>query len=267
MTGTKAPRRLLKVLPLAVAALLAFSGPAEAQKKTPKNSEKDPQYQYEKGVIAFRYGLTDEAIRYGELAVGLDPGHYGGWTLLGSAHFRKGEVAEAVVAFEKAAALRPDLSDAHANLGQAYLEANELDKAEAELTKACHNDGNAAAAFNLSKLHLKQKKLEQALDDVGNSIRKDGRNAGAYNLKGVVLNELGRYAEAAGSFKAGLVLSPEDINLQINLGIAYINSGQPDKAGPVLEKVIPKIEDPVLKSRVEGYLKTIKERGGPTEDP
>jgi len=261
MTKTSLARLRTAAVPVLLAAILAFPPSAACQKKA-KGSDKDPQYQYEKGVVALNYGLTDEAIRYGNLAVSLDPNHYGGHSLLGNAYFKKGEFAEAIGAFEKAAALKPDLAEARANLGLAYYEAGELEKAEAALTKAAAGKPDAVTSFSLAKVYLKLGKLEEALAEAGNSIRLNGSNPGAYNLKGVVLNQLGRYVEAAGSFEAGLILSPEDVNLRINLGISYANSNEPDKARSVFEKVIPAIEDPALKAKVEEYLKSLKDPGG-----
>ncbi len=234
-------------------------GSVEAQKKKQtKPNDKDPQYQYEKGVIALNYGLPDEAIRYGNLAVTLDPNHYGGWSLLGNAYYRKGAYADAAAAYEKAVALRPDLAEAHTNLGLSYLETGALDKAEAELKKGATGKKNAIASFTLAKLYFKQGRNDEALAEVQESIAVDGRNAGAYNLKGVILNQLERFAEAAGSFQAGLVLAPKDTNLQVNLGIAWLNAGDPEKARSVLEKVLPQIENPAVKAKVEEALKTIK---------
>ncbi len=235
------------------------AGPAaEVQKKKKVPDEKNPQAQYEMGVVALRYGLPDEAIRYGQLAVSLDAGHFDGWSLLGSAHFSKGEFALSAEAYEKAAAIKPDSADAHRGLGLAYIELKETTKAEAALKKAYALNGASDTAFYLGKLCFTEKRNEEALEYALRAIQKNGQNAGAYNLKGVALNQLGRYAEAAGSFQAGLVLTPGDINLQINLGIALLNSGEPAKAKAVFEAVLPKIEQDVLKKQVEDYIQAIK---------
>jgi superkiller protein 3 len=255
------PARYL--LPLLITLLLIGCTTASAQKKkSPKNDETNPQYQYEKGVVALNYGLVDEAIRYGNLAISLDAKHYGGHSLLGTAHYQKGNYAEAVAAFEKALELRPDLAEAHYNVGLACLETGAMDRAEAEFKQTNALKENPMASFYLAKIYYDQKKFDLALDEAQKSINKNPRSAASYNLKGVILNQLGRYAEAAGSFQAGLVLAPKDVNLQINLGIAYINSNEPGKARPVLEKVLPEIRDPALKARLEEYLKSIKPPDG-----
>jgi len=235
---------------------------ASAQRKPPKTSEKDPQYQYEKGVVALNYGLTDEAVRYGKLAVSLDPNHYGGHSLLGGAYYKQGDYAESIAEYARAAELKPDLAEAHFNLGLACFEAGDLARAETELQRANAIKEEALPSFYLARIYLGQKKLDQALEEAERSLRKNPSSAGAYNLKGVILNQLGRFAEAAGSFQAGLVLAPNDLNLAINLAIAYMNSNQPEKARPILEKVLPDVKDPALKAKLEEYLKSIKSPAG-----
>ena len=263
------------VTALAVAAAIAVSGFAAApaanaarplpgpQKKKAKAlpDDKNPQHQYELGVVALRYGLADEAVRYGQLAVSLDPGHFDGWNLLGSAYYTKGEFGQAAEAYEKAAAIKPDAADVQRNLGMAYLELKEAEKAETALKKALAIQGDSESAFQLGKLCYNARRFDEALAHAIDAIRRDGKSAKAYNLKGVVLNQLARYPEAAGSFQAGLVLAPEDVGLQINLGIAYINSDEPAKARAVLEAVLPKVSEDRLRSQVEEYLKSIKDAG------
>ena len=94
---------------LAVLALtLAFAGCATTQKKTIKDPEKDPQNQYEKAVISVRYDLEDEALKYLNLALSLEPAHAPSLLLLGNVHFKKGNFNEAAAAFQKYLELRPN---------------------------------------------------------------------------------------------------------------------------------------------------------------
>lgn len=128
-TLTRAAAAVLLAAGLAVAACaapagtggaLAAGGPQKKKAKA-KDDEKDPKAQYERGVVALRYGLADEAIRYGRLAVSLDANHFDGWNLLGSAYYAKGEFAQAVEAYEKAAALQPAAAGIQRSLGLAYV--------------------------------------------------------------------------------------------------------------------------------------------------
>jgi len=234
---------------------LAFC--ASTQTKAARHTEKDPQYQYEKAVVAMRYDLVDQAIEYLNQALALDPGHYKSYHLLGLAYFKKKNYTAAASAFEKCLELKPDVSEVHGNLGVVYEEWGEKDKAEEEYKKALAIDGNPTAGFNLSKLYYGQNKLDQALDHVQESIQKKSDLAAAHNLRGVILNQMGRYAEALESFQNALRLSPNDLNLSVNLGIAYINNKEFGKARELFEKILPAIQDQALKDKVSEYLKLI----------
>ncbi len=235
------------------AASAAAAGPQKLSKKTMERADD----QYQKGVIALRYGLTDEAIRYGHSALSLNPNHVDAHNLLGSAYYTKGDYAQSAASYEKAVELDPNVPDVHRNLGLAYLETKEEEKAEAAFRKAVEINGDPEASFQLSRLYYGKERYEEALEFILKTIQKNRNSAAAYNLKGVILNQLGRHKEALGSFQAGLVLAPEDIGLQINLGIALINVGEPAKARPVFEKVIPLIKEEALKARVVEFLKSL----------
>ncbi|MEN6561559.1 MAG: tetratricopeptide repeat protein [Acidobacteriota bacterium] len=269
MTARRKTGRTLLALALAAAfASGALAGPARPggggaapQKKKKVSEEKDPKYQCELGVIALRYGLPDQAVLYGRQAVALDPSFFDGWQLLGSAYAQKGELVQAAEAFEKAAAIKPGAGDVQRQLGLVYLGLNETAKAESALKTAFDAGGDAESAYALGKLFYTQKRFDEAMDYAVKAIQKDGKSAKAYNLKGVLLNQKGRYAEAAGAFQAGLVLLPEDVGLQVNLGIALFNSGESTRARKVFEAVLPRIEAGELKKQVQDYIQAIKDAG------
>lgn len=259
-TDRRAARALLALgltLIVAAAALAAGAG----QKKKKLAQDQDPKYQCELGVVALRYGLPDQAILYGERAAALDPSSFDAWNLLGSARAQKGDLAQAAEAFEKAAALKPGEAAVQRQLGLVYLGLNETAKAETFLQKAFAATGDAEAAYALGKLCYTQKRFDEAMGYALKAIQKDGLSAKAYNLKGVLLNQQSKYAEAAGAFQAGLVLLPGDIGLQVNLGIAFFNSGEAAKARAVFESVLPKIEEGELKKQVQDYIQAIKDAG------
>jgi len=242
-----------------LALTLAIAGCATTPKKAIKDPEKDPQNQYEKAVISMRYGLEDEAIKYLNLALSLDPAHAPSLLLLGNAQFRKENYGEAAAAFQKYLELHPNDAEAHASLGITYGQLGMTEKSEAEYLKSLALDGNANAAFGLAKLYYEQNKLEPALEHIQKAIRKNGKSAAYYNLQGVILNQMHRYADALPSFQTALQYAPEDIYVIINLGIAYINIKEPAKARELLEKVLPSVQDEALKAKINEYLKLIKD--------
>ncbi|OGD12308.1 MAG: hypothetical protein A2Y86_06140 [Candidatus Aminicenantes bacterium RBG_13_62_12] len=244
---------------LVLALILGVAGCASTREKAIKDPEKDPQNQYEKAVISVRYDLEDEALKYLNLALSLDPAHAPSLLLLGNVHFKKGNFNEAAAAFQKYLELRPNDSEAHINLGLTYEKLGMADKSEAEYATALGLDGNPSAAFGLAKLCYEQNKLEPALEHIQKAIEKNVKSAAYYNLQGVILNQMHRYADALPSFQTALILAPDDIYVTINLGIAYINIKEPAKASDLFEKLLPRVRDEELKAKINEYLKFIKD--------
>jgi len=236
---------------------LAFC--ASASKKRPGDSEKDPQYQYEKAVVAMRYNLPDQAIAYLNQTLALDAHFAPALELLGYAHFKKKNFADAAASYQRFLELQPNNAKARVSLGVVYEELGKPDLAEEEYKKAEGIDGNPDACFSLSKLYFGQNKLEPALGYVTKSLAKNSRSVVALNLQGVILNQMGKYAEALSSFENAVQVAPNDISLSVNLGIAYINNKEFARAREILEKILPQVEDPVLKAKINEYLKLIKD--------
>lgn len=233
---------------------------AASQKKSKLKPEKDPQYQYEKAVVAWNYELEDEALKYLDLALSLDPYHFQSYNLRGLVYFKKKNLSEAAAAFERCVELKPDFAEAHNNLGTAYHQMGRLEEAEAEFLKSYGLDGNANSSFNLAKVYFSQKKMDQALEYIQKSIAKDGRVAGSHNFQGVILNELGRYAEAVASYQEALRIAPGDAVVRVNLAVAYINMEEFARARELLEKTLSKVQDEALQARINEYLKFIKDK-------
>lgn len=251
-----------KIHPL-LASLLILSTAfcASSQKRINQKSDRGAQHQYDKAVIAMKYGLADQALVYVNEALSLSPRHYQALHLLGMIKLEKRNFTEAVDAFEKCLEVKPDFAEARAYLGTAFQEMGDKEKAEAEYLKSFSVDGNAYSAFYLAKLKFEKKQLEPALDFIEKSIQKSGdqATAAAHNVKGVILNEMGRYPEAVSTFEKASRLNPADAQMSINLGVAYANDKQTDKACAIFEKTLPLIKDPALKGKIEGYLKMLKD--------
>ncbi len=242
-----------------LAAILFFSSCASTPKKPSRNPDEDPQYQYEKAVISVRYGLEDEALKYLNEALALDPAHAPSLKLLGTVQFKKKNFPEAAAALERYLEIQPGDAEAHTSLGITYEQLGQKARAETEYQKAIGIDGHPEAGFGLAKLYYDQDKLEAGLEIIRGAIEKNPRSAPYYNLQGVILNQMGKYAEALASFQNALQYAPNDIYLAVNLGIAYINNKQPDKARELFEKVLPSVQDEELKAKINEYLKLIKD--------
>lgn len=243
---------------------------APTQKQIAAQREKDPQYQYEKAVVCMQYGIPDEAFKYLNQAIALDPRHYLAFNLLGLADMMKGNLPEAVKAFQSSIAVAPaNFSEAHNNLGTALQESNQPAAAEAAFKKAYEIDQNYNASYNLAKLYFGQAKLDPALDYVRKSLLKYDRSLLAWNLQGLVLDSQEKYDDAIACFQQALKIIPGEPNVSFNLATSLYKNGQVARAKELLEKTRAALEKAApgtgpkndeVKARIVDLLKKIADR-------
>ena len=82
-------------------------------------------------------------------AIKLDPGYYEAWNMLGYSNRKVGQLGEAFAAYETCLKLNPDYDLAHEYLGEAWLQAGNVDKAKVELAWLVEHKSREAA--NLEK--------------------------------------------------------------------------------------------------------------------
>lgn len=257
MTGMKMSRASLMII--LAAGLVACASP-EAKKDL--ENELNPQYQYDKAVIAVRYGLPDRALEYVEAALALDPSHPESLALLGYLRSQAGDHAKAVEALEKSLTLKPGQAEALNRLGSSYQALGESAKAKEAFGRAEAVDGNAFAAFSLARIHFAEKNYPEALAAIDRAAAKSPKEAGVHNIRGVILNQMERYPEAVKSLENAVALSPKDVGANVNLGIALMNNGENARSREVLERIYPVVADAVLKAKVAEYIKAV---GGKVE--
>jgi tetratricopeptide (TPR) repeat protein len=250
--------RTIKIF-LILALGLSFVYCTPTQKKIEADNERNPQYQYEKAIVAVNYGLTDQAAKYLNQAISLDPNHHPSYSLLGRIHFTNGEYRDAAIALEKSLELGSDTLDTYFYLGDAYQKLEQFNEAEEAFLKADGMESEFRTSLRLAELYFEQGKLEKALQYTKKAIQKNDRDANIYNLQGVILNKLNQLPEAIESFQRALKITPDNIVIIANVGIAYVNMKDFKKAQEIFENILPRIEDQTLKSQVEGYLKKLKE--------
>jgi TolB-like protein/Flp pilus assembly protein TadD len=145
---------------------------------------------------------------------------------------------KAMSAARKALELDPDLVDAHVLIATLQQRQWQWAEAEAEYKRALElNPSSAVAHLGLSDWLLCHGRTDEAL-----AWSQRARELDPLGVTGVrngwILFHARRYDEAIREFRSVLATQPDDVTALWFLGFALIANNQPEKAIPVLEKVV-----------------------------
>lgn len=236
---------------------------ASSQKKLQQEKQKDPQYQYSMGAFYLNNNNLDEAIRFFQRALALDPRHFQSLNALGLANSMKGNFAEAERSFLKCLEISPGFSEARNNLGMVYQEMGFPDRAEAEFKKAVADATYATKElpyYNLARLYSLREDWENALFYAEKAIQANIHYHLGYALKGYIMESQDKFVEAIECYKEAVKTVPDDVSYNFHLAAAYFKNGEFRAAEEILERILPLITDPEMKQNADSYLKTIREK-------
>jgi tetratricopeptide (TPR) repeat protein len=97
-----------------------------------------------------------------------------------------------------------------------------------------------AARFKLAVTLRKMKKFEDAARELEKVEKADKDFPGLALERGLLFEEAGDVQKAIEAFKAALAKAPDDLDLQLRVGSAYVMIHRPDEAIPMLKKVLDK---------------------------
>ncbi len=254
----KSLQRIPNLIALTAGLALSFWACVSASKPRTARDQNTASYQYELASVALKYGLEDEAVRYLEFGLTLEPEHQPSLFLLASLQLKKKDYVRAEENFRRSLALKPDDAEAHTRLGMVFRETGAHDRAEEEFLKAYSLNPNPTTALNLAQHFHDRGDLEQALDYVERARGQGPLSAPALNLRGAILSRLGRHAEAASAFEQALSLDGKNIVAAFNLAVTYIGLGRLGEARVLLEDLLPRVEDPDLRRKIVETLDAIK---------
>jgi len=233
---------------------------ASSQKKLEKEREKNPKYQYNLGLFHLNNGNVDEAIKYLNRCLSLNPRYHLAFNALGLSYSMKRNFVESERCFKKCLEIEPALTEAHNNLGIIYMEMGFLDKAKKEFQIAIADksyNSRELPYFNLARLYLDLNKIQEALNYVTKSIEINSTMAMSLNLKGYILERTNDFKGAINNYKKARKIVPDDVNLGFNLGVAYFKYNEFSKAKEVFEEIYSKTTDLQMKNKIDQYLKLI----------
>jgi tetratricopeptide (TPR) repeat protein len=150
-----------------------------------------------------------------------------------------GRPAEAVEAYGRLLALRPDLAEVHNNLGLALQDLGRLDQAAQSYRAALGLRPDLAdARNNLGTVLVSQGDPEAAAPCFRSAITLRDDYIPAYVNLGSCLQRLERPEEALPLYRRAIELQPASIEARINLGTAYQELLQPERAIAVYEEAL-----------------------------
>jgi tetratricopeptide (TPR) repeat protein len=158
---------------------------------------------------------------------------------LGLAYINRREYERAIAEFNRTIELQPRYYLAYYNAGVVYQIQNNLDFARSSY-EACLriNPQYFRAYYNLGILFKKAGELDQAISNYEKAISLDPRHPFVYNNLGVAFTEKGEIDKAEFVFKKATELDPGFIKAYFNLGNLYYRRGRHNLAAEAYRTVL-----------------------------
>ena len=191
-------------------------------------------------------GTSEQGFEALKRAVELDPGDYFSWLALGEEYQKRNETDQAINAYKKAAALRPEEFNPHYNLGIIYLSPPLRNYGEAikhlqEANRLKPQDERALSALGYASLRANR------LEDAGNWYEKafkvNPNLQDAHANAGVVYDRLGQSDRAIQHWQTAVRLNPEDVQARSLLAAGYLNKQRYEQAIAEYRQVLQRRSD------------------------
>jgi tetratricopeptide (TPR) repeat protein len=167
------------------------------------------------------------------------PNLYRGYTNLGKAYFEKGQYEKAIDMFDRVVALRPSNFEAYNNRGNALNKVGRINEAISDYDKAIALHPSDFIAYNnRGNIFNSLGRINEAISDYDKAIALHPSDFIAYNNRGNIFNSLGRINEAIADYEKVIALNPSDYKSYAVLGVLYGKAGSFDRAIECLNRAI-----------------------------
>jgi len=176
-----------------------------------------------------------------------------------TALLEKNKLAEGIQHLEKSIAIYPNFAEAQIELGTAYMDAKEWNKAELTLKQAIELAPNASNAFfALGELYLQQKKYSDAEKDLRQGLRIDNRSWRGHFALGRVYLASSDIKQAAKQIALTLQLNPDLADAHLLAGNILLRSGKREDARTEFETYLRLAPNGEFANQVETILQKLK---------
>ena len=161
------------------------------------------------------------------------------WNLLGISAAQTGQLDNAILAFQRVTAIKPDYVEAYYNMGLALQDQGKLDDAIASYNKALAiKPGYAAAHNNMANALKGQGKLDEAIEAIKKALSLQSDYAEAHNNMGNILRDQGKLDQAIEAYNKALSLKPDYAEAYNNMANALKGQGKLDVAIEAYNKAL-----------------------------
>jgi protein O-GlcNAc transferase len=137
---------------------------------------------------------------------------------------------DSITLFEHVLQLNPENEPALGNLGSAFLKKGEPLKAIPHIEQALRIRQSSDACYNLGMAYSQLNDNEKALKYFMLALQINSNDIGSYNSIGITLEGMGKADEAVVYFKEALKRAPQQIDAYVNLGNVMLRTGRMDEA-------------------------------------
>jgi len=184
----------------------------------------------------------------------LEPGFARGWDGRGQALMLQGKYDEALLDFDKAIELKPNLSVAYANRSLTRIAIDDPKGAERDARRAYDLDEDAVAAhLVLGRVHAREGENDLALGWFDLAVATDPDDASTWWWRGRFYRDvLGIGNAALTDFNAAIELAPAQAALYLDRATLYIQANvEPALARSDLDEAISLSQDPKLPTIIQ----------------
>jgi tetratricopeptide (TPR) repeat protein len=175
------------------------------------------------GSILFDEGKTEEAILHYNEAIRIKPNLILSYDKRGVAYAKLGRHQQAFEDFNKAILLRPDYADAYYNRGTLYHNLGRYQPAIDDLSEAIRlKPDNLLAYFNRGGAYINLGQYHPAIEDLSKVISLDPASFDAYNNRGFIHLKLGQYQQALEDYSKAIILKPDYADAYNNRAFVYL---------------------------------------------
>lgn len=227
----------------AVQAFLRADGFAEGsevrQQYLEQKAENTIREVYNKGAVAMEVRSWRQAIKHFSEVLESKPDMMEAHLNLGVCYRMVGDSKNQIYHFEQAAKLKPDMPNIHYNLGLAYSDAKMYTEAGETFKKAIELDPSLKDAhFSLGTVLFRTRKYADAAAQFEKCLELDPGMVEAHLNLGSCYLKLDRSSDALEQFEIAAQLDPKSAEAQFNLGVVYRNLGKFDEATELFQKCL-----------------------------